>query len=133
MKTSVLATPHKQAWLPNGKPVVNVFFNGDIGLKVVKDGANGDARFRNQHCLPGGVKSTLARSTYLDHASDVAVTEFFCDDLAPGFYGELASDWKSKALSRVDFYIDANVETGSVRLLEVFYQCRLHPIFVEGN
>jgi hypothetical protein len=133
IETQILISLQKRTWLPRGKAAGYASSDGECCVKAGKVGSKSGSRFRSQHCLPGGAKSTLARGLYLDHSSDFAITGFFCDDLAPGFYGELASDWKSKALSRVHFFIDATAEPSSVRLLEVFYQCRLHPIFVEGN
>lgn len=132
IETQVLAAPHKRTGLPKGKAAVYVFFHGETCLKVGKVGANSDARFRSQHYLPSGAMSNLAKSLCLDFKTEAAVSRFFNADLRSGFDAESVADWMLTNLSRVHFFIDANAPTGTVRLLEVFLQCRLQPLFEEG-
>lgn len=130
IETQVLVAPHKRTGLPKGKAAVYVFFHGETCLKVGKVGANSDARFRSQHYLPSGAMSNLAKSLCLDFTTKQS--RFFHPELRSGFDAESVADWMLTNLSRVHFFVDANAPTGTVRLLEVFLQCRLQPIFEEG-
>lgn len=130
IETQVLVAPHKRTGLPKGKAAVYVFFHGETCLKVGKVGANSDARFRSQHYLPSGAMSNLAKSLCLDFTSEQS--RFFQSELRLGFDAESVADWMLTNLSRVHFFIDADAPTGTVRLLEVFLQCRLQPLFEEG-
>lgn len=130
IETQVLAAPHKRTGLPKGKAAVYVFFRGETCLKVGKVGANSDARFRSQHYLPSGAMSNLAKSLCLDFTSEQS--RFFKPELRLGFDAESVADWMLTNLSRAHFFVDANAPTGTVRLLEVFLQCRLQPLFEEG-
>jgi len=132
IETEVLVAPHKRTGLPKGKAAVYVFFHGNTCLKVGKVGANSDARFRSQHYLPSGAMSNLSKSLCLDFTTDVAQSRFFCADLRTGFDAESVADWMLTNFSRVHFFLDANAPTGAVRLLEVFLQCRLQPLFEDG-
>jgi hypothetical protein len=132
IETQVLVAPHRRTGLPKGKAAVYVFFHGETCLKVGKVGANSDARFRSQHYLPSGAMSNLAKSLCLDYASDAAMSRFFRADLRSEFESESVAEWMLTNLSRVHFFLDANAPTGAVRLLEVFLQCRLQPLFEEG-
>lgn len=132
IETQVLAAPHKRTGLPKGKAAVYVFLYGNTCLKVGKVGANSDARFRSQHYLPSGAMSNLAKSLCLDFTTEAAQSRFFRADLRSGFESESVADWMLTNLSRVHFFVDANAPTGTVRLLEVFLQCRLQPLFEEG-
>jgi len=132
IETQVLVAPHRRTGLPKGKAAVYVFFHGDTCLKVGKVGANSDARFRSQHYLPSGAMSNLAKSLCFDFTSEAAMSRFFSAEMRPGFDAESVADWMLTNLSRIHFFLDANAPTGAVRLLEVFLQCRLHPLFEEG-
>jgi len=130
IETQVLVAPHKRTGLPKSKAAVYVFFYGETCLKVGKVGANSAARFRSQHYLPSGAMSNLAKSLCLDFTTEQS--RFFHPELRSGFDAESVADWMLTNLSRVHFFVDANAPTGTVRLLEVFLQCRLQPIFEEG-
>ncbi len=132
IETEVLVAPHKRTGLPKGKAAVYVFFHGNTCLKVGKVGANSDARFRSQHYLPSGAISNLAKSLCLDFTNEAARSRFFHADLRSGFEAKSVADWMLTNLSRVHFFVDANALTETVRLLEVFLQCRLQPLFEEG-
>jgi hypothetical protein len=130
IETQVLVAPHKRTGLPKGQAAVYVFCYGETCLKVGKVGANSDARFRSQHYLPTGAMSNLAKSLCLDFTTEQSC--FFHAELRSGFDSESVADWMLTNLARVHFFVDANAPTGTVRLLEVFLQCRLQPIFEEG-
>lgn len=132
IETQVLVAPHKRTGLPKGKAAVCVFFHGETCLKVGKVGANSDARFRSQHYLPSGAMSNLAKSLCLDFTTEEAQSRFFRADLRTAFESESVADWMLTNLSRVHFFLDANAPTGALRLLEVFLQCRLQPLFEDG-
>lgn len=132
IETQILVAPHMRTGLPKGKAAVYVFFHGATCLKVGKVGANSDARFRSQHYLPSGAMSNLAKSLCLDFTTEAAQSRFFCADVRSGFEAESVADWMLTNLSRVHFFLDAKAPTGAVRLLEVFLQCRLQPVFEEG-
>jgi len=132
IETQVLLAPHVRTGLPSGKAAVYVFLHGNTCLKVGKVGPNSDARFRSQHYLPEGAKSNLAKSLCLDFMSEQAVCRFFAAEIRGNFRAELVADWMLTNLSRVHFFLDANAPKGALRLLEVFLQCRLNPIFEDG-
>lgn len=132
VETQVLAAPHKRTGLPRGKTVVYVFFHGDICLKVGKAGRNSDARFRSQHYLPDGAKSNLAKSLCSDFLAETNESRFLVAELRGDFQAESVADWMLSNLTRVHFFLDANAPVGAVRLLEVFLQCRLQPVFEDG-
>jgi hypothetical protein len=132
IEIQVLPAPHRRTGLPLGKAAAYVFMHGDTCLKVGKVGANSDARFRSQHYLPSAAISNLAKSLCLDHVAEPSKSRFFHADRCGGFNPSAVADWMLANLSRIHFFLDAEAPTGALRLLEVFLQCRLQPLFEEG-
>ena len=123
-----LSFPHRPSNLPNGKQAVYIFSlskPSQVVLKVGKVGPNSNARFLSQHYNPNSSRSNLAKSL-LEHPD--SWKELGIDSVDEKTVG----DWIRKNTDRENLYLDRTHGMPLLSLLEIFLQCRLHPLF-EGS
>ena len=115
-----LIAPHSPPTsLPSGKMAVYVFFWNDKCLKVGKVGPRSQARYTSHHYNPNSSQSNLARSI-LQHKEKLGLEEI--DESTIG-------DWIKRNLTRINFILDEELGIPVLSLMEVFFQCRLRPMF----
>lgn len=116
---------HSRPNLPDGLQAVYVFSIMEPQprfLKVGKAGPKTKARFNAQHYNPKSCPSNLAKSLLGD---DKIWNEL--NTQRP--IDEHIGIWIQKNTDRDHFYLAADCDSYLLSLLEIFLQCRLHPLY----
>lgn len=118
----ILPAPHVPASLPEGKMAVYGFYFMGEWLKIGKAGPNSGPRYKNQHYLPKGSNSNLAKSILQD--SDFR-SMYSLDN-------ENIKSWMFHNLSRFNILIDDIHPPELLKLLESFLHMKFGPKY-EGR
>jgi hypothetical protein len=126
-----LPAPHKRPRLPARKMAVYVFEAGGKCLKVGKVGPKSHARFTSQHYLPNSAKSNLARSilSMARHGKVPSPGISIFTDSWSVLDDLTVSEWLLTNTSRHHFYLNSDLHSSALSLLESFLHCRLKPMF----
>ena len=114
-----LSAPHKPPHsLPEGKYAIYMFFWNDKCLKVGRVGKNSQARYTSQHYNPNSSNSNLSKFL-LSRKEEFRLT----------VSEENIGQWIKDNCDRIDFLFSSEYGDSFPKLIEVFVQCRLTPIF----
>jgi len=126
----MLDAPHtRPSSLPSGEKAIYIFMLDEACLKVGKAGAKSKARFTSQHYNPNSSPSNLAKSILKDKSNFIQHLPGSAKSEALDINEHNIGEWIEKNTSRHHIFMDERTDRHLFSLIEVFMQCKFHPIY----